>query len=215
MTRKSNIIVAVKDKYKPEAEPLILPIEDAAQLTGLDVGYLLRKSSKGLFEVNDDMTIERITPVSKRSGTKIHRIEDDTEWNTIKECSAEIGAHPASIAAWIRAQQKFEFNGQHYEALNYKPIHHVHTKPKRKVKNVKMVNDTELQSIGSVPVESTGLTQEQILETLEYEVKEVANQLSTEEKCIQLLRQLVNERTKNNRYTDAKKVLNALIMLTE
>ena len=215
MTRKSNIVVAVKDKYKPEAEPLVLPIEDAAQLTGLDVGYLLRKSSKGSFEVNDDMTIERLTPVSKRCGTKIHRIEDDTEWNTIKECAAEIGAHPASIAAWIRAQQKFEFNGYHYEAVNYKTIHHVHTKPKRKVKNVKMVNDTEFQSLGSVPVESTGLTQQQILETLEYEVKEVANQLSTEEKCIQLLQQLVKERLDKTEYNKASKVLNALITLTE
>lgn len=214
MKRKSNIVVAVKEKYKPEAEPLVLPIEDAAQLTGLDVDYLLRKSSKGPFEVNDDVTIERITPVIKRRGTKIVR-DDGKEWNTIKECAAEIGAQPASIAAWIRAKQCFDFNGHHYEAVNYKTIHHVHTKPKRKVKNVKMVNNTALQSLGSVPVESTGLTQQQILETLEYEVKEVANQLSTEERCIQLLQQLVKERMDSKKYTSAKQVLNALITLTE
>jgi hypothetical protein len=192
----------------------VYPIEQAAKILELDAGYLLRKSSKGPFKVSG-ILVERLTPLKKKSGTRIHRIEDDTEWNTIKECSAEIGAHPASIAAWIRAQQKFEFNGYHYEALNYKPIHHVHTKPKRKVQNVETVSNTELQSLGSVPVESTGLTQQQILETLEYEVKEVANQLSTEEKCIQLLQQLVRERMDNKKYTSAKQVLNALIMLTE
>ena len=191
----------------------IYPIEEASRILELDVGYLLRKSSKGPFKVSG-ILVERLTPVKKKSGTRIHRIEDDTEWNTIKECSADIGAHPASIAAWIRAQQKFEFNGNHYEALNYKPIHHIHTKPKRKVKNVETVKDTKLQSLGSIPVDDSTLTQQQIIETIDYEVNKTIQQLTTEERCEALLQELIIERARNKDYKGTAQALKAVQVLT-
>lgn len=211
MTRKT-ILVSLKEKSKPEDKPCTMKAEEAAEYVGLELDYFVCKSSKGPFEAKG-YEITRITPVIKRRGTKIVR-DDGTEWSTIKECASAEGIKPDQVAVWIRAKQCFDFNGHHYTAPEYKVIKHVHTKPKR-MYMLKTLDDTERQSLGSVPVESTGLTQQQILETLDYEVKEVANQLSTEEKCIQLLQQLVRERMDNKKYTGAKQVLNALIMLTE
>ena len=211
MTRKT-ILVSLKEKNRPNDEPCTLTAEQAAEYVGLELDYFICKSSKGRFEANN-YEITRITPIIKRRGTKIVR-DDGKEWSTIKECANDEGIKPDQVAVWIRAKQCFDFNGHHYTAPEYKVIKHVHTKPKR-MYMLKTLNDTELQSLGSVPVESTDLTQQQILETLDYEVKEVANQLSTEEKCIQLLQQLVKERLDKTEYNKASKVLNALITLTE
>lgn len=213
--RKSKIMVSLKELDRPESEPAIFSAAQAAQYFGLDFEYFVRKMTDGVFKINN-IQVERITPLKKKSGTKIRR-DDGQEWDTIKECVAEIGAKIDQVRAQIRAKQCFDFQGHHYEALNYKEIHHVHTKPKRKrVKEIEMLNkDKPTQDLDSTLSKTDAPTKQEIIETLDYEVKDAVKQLSTEDKCFQLLQKLAIERIQNTEYDKASKVLSALNILSE
>ena len=189
----------------------------AADLLGLDVGYLIRQSSKGPFKYQG-ITVERLTPLVKKPGTEIVR-DDGKKWSTIKDCAAETGLKAPSIAAWIRAKQCFDFDGHHYEAVNYKPIHHTFA-GKRKRVGIEVLNTDNLQALNPVPTDSgspsPAVSDSEIAETVNYEVnKELQKQLSIEQECFTILKKLAIERIQKGVYDKASKVISALTLLSE
>lgn len=189
----------------------------AADLLGLDVGYLIRQSSKGPFKYQG-ITVERLTPLVKKPGTEIVR-DDGKKWSTIKDCAAETGLKAPSIAAWIRAKQCFDFDGHHYEAVNYKPIHHTFA-GKRKRVGIEVLNTDNLQALNPVPTDSgspsPAVSDSEIAETVNYEVNtELQKQLSIEQECFTILKKLAIERIQKGVYDKASKVISALTLLSE
>lgn len=189
----------------------------AADLLGLDVNYLIRQSSKGPFKYQG-ITVERITPVMKMTGTEIAR-DDGKKWSTIKDCAAETGLKAPSIAAWIRAKQCFDFDGHHYEAVNYKPIHRTFA-GKRKRVGIEVLKNDNLQALNPVPTDSgspsPAVSDSEIAETVNYEVnKELQKQLSVEQECFTILKKLAIERIQKGVYDKASKVISALTLLSE
>lgn len=189
----------------------------AADLLGLDVGYLIRQSSKGPFKYQG-ITVERITPLKKKLGTEIVR-DDGVRWSRIKDCAADIGLKAPSIAAWIRAKQCFDFDGHHYEAVNYKPIHR-NFAGKRKRVGIEVLNTDNLQALNPIPTDSgspsPAVSDSAIAETVDYEVnKELQQQLSTEQECFTILKKLAIERIQKGVYDKASKVISALTLLSE
>lgn len=189
----------------------------AADLLGLDVGYLIRQSSKGPFKYQG-ITVERITPLKKKPGTEIVR-DDGARWSRIKDCAAATGLKAPSIAAWIRAKQCFDFDGHHYEAVNYKPIHRTFA-GKRKRVGIEVLNTDNLQALNPVPTDSgspsPAVSNSEIAETVDYEVnKTLQQQLSTEQECFTILKKLAIERIQKGVYDKASKVISALTLLSE
>ena len=189
----------------------------AADLLGLDVGYLIRQSSKGPFKYQG-ITVERITPLKKKPGTEIVR-DDGKRWNRIKDCAAETGLKAPSIAAWIRAKQCFDFDGHHYEAVNYKPIHRNFISKRKRV-GIEVLNTDNLQALNPVPTDpgspSPAVSNSEIAETVDYEVnKTLQQQLSTEQECFKILKKLAIERIQKGVYDKASKVISALTLLSE
>lgn len=198
-------------QFNLDKEPFVAAA--AADLLGLDVGYLIRQSSKGPFKYQG-ITVERITPLKKKPGTEIVR-DDGVRWSRIKDCAAATGLKAPSIAAWIRAKQCFDFDGHHYKAVNYKPIHRNFV-GKRKRVGIEVLNTENLQALSPVPTDSGSPSQQEVIETIDYEVnKKIQEQLSTEEKCEALLQELTIERTRNKDYKGAAKALKALDILTD
>lgn len=189
----------------------------AADLLGLDVNYLIRQSSKGPFKYQGIM-VERITPVMKMAGTEIAR-DDGKRWSTIKDCAAETGLKAQSIAAWIRAKQCFDFDGHHYEAVNYKPIHRNFVSKRKRV-GIEVLKTDNSQALNPVPTDSGSpspvVSDSEIAETVNYEVnKELQRQLSTEQECFNILKKLAIERIQKGVYDKASKVISALTLLSE
>ena len=189
----------------------------AADLLGLDVGYLIRQSSKGPFKYQG-ITVERITPIKKMPGTEIVR-DDGKRWSTIKDCAVDIGLKAPSIGAWIRAKQYFDFDGHRYEAVNYKPIHHNFVSKRKRI-GIEVLKTDNLQALNPVPTDSGSPSPEvsnsEIAETVDYEVnKTLQQQLSIEQECFTILKKLAIERIQKGVYDKASKVISALTLLSE
>jgi hypothetical protein len=155
-------------------------------------------------------TITRTSPLRKKRGTIIKRASDKHEWNSIKDCAAELGLKAATVELAIRTNQRFEHLGETYFAPDYKPQHRNQVNGRSKKFEIVKPEQPQLNSlkVENVPhVHQSNNIHEQVEQKMQV--------LTTEQKCFAIMQQLAIERIRNAEYIKASKVLNALKLLSD
>ena len=154
-------------------------------------------------------TITRTSPIHKRRGTIIRRASDYKEWNSIKDCAAELGLKASVVELAIRTNQRFEHDGQTYFAPCYQPQHRTPTISRSKKVDIVKPEQPQLDTI---KVENAPHVQH--INNVQKQIEEQLNELTTEQKAFEALQKLAIERIRKVQYDKAAKVLNALQILS-
>lgn len=181
----------------------VMTSDEAAEFLELRKQHLLSILNRNPEFGYKGFTIARVSEQHKRKGTVIRRASDHKEWNSIKDCAADLGLKANTVEAAIRMNQRFEHDGQTYFAPFYQERHRVSSERSKKL-DITKLNQQELDS---VKVENT------IHEEIKEQVKQVFNKLTTEQEAFAALQKLAIERIHNSQYDKASKVLNALQIL--
>jgi len=186
--------------------------DEAAAYLGISLCALLTRTNRyPEFTTKNGIKVRRAIPPHEKAGTMIKRAADGKTWLSIKAVAKELGLKPSDIELEIRKHQLFVHQGRTYFAPDYKELH------RNRLNSNASYNDvSEYQTEPTESLEHQSPTQQEVIETIDYEVnKKIQEQLSTEERCEALLQELTIERTRNKDYKGAAKALKALDILTD
>ena len=216
--RKSKVMVSVKEVGRDDSAKVIWPVDKAAEYLEIDKGQVLGNLNRndGAFVFDHKYEVVRISEFKRRKGTKIVRVSDHKEWDSIAACAKEIGAKPSEMETAIRVDQKFEFNGELYFAPNYVQKHKTPSKTRRSRIKVESLNGkANLGSIKPSHPEERKPTTTEIIEQGEHTISQIITDIDTAKQCIQLMQKLAKERVDAFEYDKVHKIIDALQLIHE
>lgn len=194
-------------------ETMTVPADEAAEYINISLPALLTRTNRySSFTTDDGITVSRVVPPGTRTGTTIKSAATGHIWPSIKAFCKTFGLNAAEVEQEIRIKQMLEHDGHTYFAPDYKEIHRTRTSNKTNYGNMSDVEAEPTTHLEST--EESALTQQQIIETIDYEVNKTIQQLTTEERCEALLQELIIERARNKDYKGTAQALKAVQVLT-